>query len=50
MRMREIGMARVRGQLAWEFSVPPLLEAYDKALQGRVRPVVARPLASGPAE
>ena len=25
------GMDRLRGQLAWEFPVPPLLAAYDKA-------------------
>ncbi|MBI3716140.1 MAG: hypothetical protein HY255_09120 [Betaproteobacteria bacterium] len=31
MRMREIGMARVRSTLAWDYSVPLLLAAYDKA-------------------
>ncbi|MGH6988899.1 MAG: glycosyltransferase family 4 protein [Stellaceae bacterium] len=34
-RMREFGMARLRRELAWEFSIPPLLAAYDKALGGR---------------
>ena len=29
--MREMGMARVRNTLAWDYSVPPLLAAYDKA-------------------
>jgi glycosyltransferase involved in cell wall biosynthesis len=31
-RMREIGMERVRTTLAWDYSVPPLLAAYDAAL------------------
>ena len=30
-RMREFGMQRVRTALAWDYSVPPLLAAYDKA-------------------
>jgi glycosyltransferase involved in cell wall biosynthesis len=33
-RMREFGMDRVRRALAWDYSVPPLLAAYEKA--GRV--------------
>jgi glycosyltransferase involved in cell wall biosynthesis len=33
-RMRDYGMARLRNRLAWEFSVPPLLAAYDRALHG----------------
>jgi glycosyltransferase involved in cell wall biosynthesis len=30
-RMREFGMQRVRTVLAWDYSVPPLLAAYEKA-------------------
>ncbi|HEX4113392.1 MAG TPA: glycosyltransferase family 4 protein [Stellaceae bacterium] len=30
-QMRGFGMDRVRAKLAWEFSVPPLLAAYDRA-------------------
>jgi hypothetical protein len=30
-RMRVIGMDRVRSALAWDYSVPPLLAAYEKA-------------------
>ena len=30
-QMRDFGMERLRTKLAWEFSVPPLLAAYDKA-------------------
>jgi glycosyltransferase involved in cell wall biosynthesis len=50
--MREFGMERLRNHLAWEFSVPPLLAAYEKALRGRARPnsTEASSLASGPAE
>ncbi len=41
-QMRDYGMARLRTQLAWEFSVPPLLAAYDKAFAShRPSPVVA---------
>ena len=29
--MSEFGMNRVRNQLAWQYSIPPLLAAYDKA-------------------
>jgi glycosyltransferase involved in cell wall biosynthesis len=31
-RMGEFGMARVQGALAWDYSEPPLLAAYDKAM------------------
>jgi glycosyltransferase involved in cell wall biosynthesis len=49
-RMREFGMARLRHELAWEFSVPPLLAAYEKALDGRAAEGAAAPdLASRPA-
>ena len=34
-RMRDIGMGRVRTALAWDYSVPPLLAAYEKAYQRR---------------
>ncbi len=30
-RMGELGKERVRSALAWDYSVPPLLEAYEKA-------------------
>jgi glycosyltransferase involved in cell wall biosynthesis len=31
-QMREVGMARVRNALAWDYSVPNLLAAYDNAM------------------
>ena len=37
-RMQEIGMERVRTTLAWDYSVPPLLAAYDAALSLHKRP------------
>jgi hypothetical protein len=30
--MGEFGMERVRSTLAWDYSEPPLLAAYDKAM------------------
>jgi len=33
-KMGELGRRRIEGQLAWEYSVPPLLAAYRKALEG----------------
>jgi glycosyltransferase involved in cell wall biosynthesis len=36
--MRDFGMERLRTKLAWEFSIPPLLAAYDKAFQTRALP------------
>lgn len=38
-QMREFGMTRLRTKLAWEFSVPPLLAAYDRMFA----PAVAAP-------
>jgi len=40
IRMGEIGLKRVATQLAWEFSVPKLLCAYDRAFSKRVRPAL----------
>ena len=41
--MRGFGMDRVRSALAWDYSVPPLLAAYEKAgavaLARRQRPL-----------
>jgi len=34
-QMHDFGMERLRAKLAWEFSVPPLLAAYDKAFAPR---------------
>jgi len=34
-RMRSFGMDRVRRALAWDYSVPPLLAAYEKAMAAR---------------
>jgi len=36
-RMGEIGIARVRQKLAWEYSVPPLMAAYEHAQETRSR-------------
>jgi glycosyltransferase involved in cell wall biosynthesis len=44
-RMGKIGMERVRTTLAWDYSVPPLLAAYDAALSLRKRPRQNRMLA-----
>ena len=41
-RMGEAGRQRVRGALAWSYSVPPLLAAYDNAFALRDMP--RRPL------
>ena len=42
--MGETGRRRVQDALAWEHSVPPLLEAYDRALTARPRSNHAIPL------
>jgi len=36
-RMGEVGRERVANRLAWEFSVPNLLKAYDRAFSKRAR-------------
>ncbi len=36
-KMRQVGMERVRNALAWDYSVPPLLAAYEKAMRRRRR-------------
>jgi glycosyltransferase involved in cell wall biosynthesis len=51
-RMRSFGMDRVRSALAWDYSVPPLLAAYEKAgavalaRRRRPAPTTAAPLGS----
>ena len=49
-RMRALGMDRVRNALAWNYSVPPLLAAYDRAMAlarvARRRPLPATARAS----
>ena len=45
-RMRSFGMERVRKALAWDYSVPPLLAAYEKA--GAIARARGRPLPAGP--
>jgi len=37
-QMHDFGMERLRTKLAWEFSVPPLLAAYDRAFAPSARP------------
>jgi glycosyltransferase involved in cell wall biosynthesis len=49
-QMREYGMERLRGKLAWEFSVPPLLTAYDRAFNPARAAAAPASMASGPAE
>lgn len=40
-RMGEVGMRRVRDELAWEYSVPSLLRAYEILLEAKRRPADA---------
>jgi glycosyltransferase involved in cell wall biosynthesis len=42
-RMGEFGVSRVRRELAWEYSVPTLLAAYQALLRGSRRAVVDEP-------
>jgi glycosyltransferase involved in cell wall biosynthesis len=50
-QMREYGRARVRAQLAWEYSVPALLAAYDRVLAPSGTPLApSAPILTGPAE
>ena len=43
--MSAFGMHRVRNALAWDYSVPPLLAAYDRAMT-LARPARRRPLSA----
>ena len=48
-QMHDFGMERLRAKLAWEFSVPPLLAAYDKAFEMLALPASRPAPASSPA-
>jgi glycosyltransferase involved in cell wall biosynthesis len=41
-RMSRIGRARVETKLAWQYSIPPLLEAYDRLWQTEATPLFQR--------
>jgi glycosyltransferase involved in cell wall biosynthesis len=41
-RMSHTGRARVETKLAWQYSVPPLLEAYDRLWQTEAAPLLGR--------
>jgi hypothetical protein len=40
--MSHTGRARVETKLAWQYSVPPLLEAYDRLWQTEAAPLLGR--------
>jgi glycosyltransferase involved in cell wall biosynthesis len=47
--MARVGMERVRNLLAWDHSVAPLLEAYDRAARGGEDEALAAPVVLGEA-